>query len=342
MPSYEENTKFRHTDEHFELYGFTPPRECIMVGISSAAVKEAMATFGWQVTGLCGVVLGLGLLGGWWMASSAIAPIRDISATAKRIAEGDLQQRIPVADAETELGSLASVLNDTFARLAAAFDEQRRFTSDAAHELRTPLAVIMAQTQLALGHARTHEADLKTIEITQRNAKRMYELIESLLTLAKVDSDADMEREVVALDQVSREHVEEIRPLAAEKQIEIHADLAPAECKAHGGHVTQILTNLLTNAVNYCRAGDHIYVSTHRQNGHAVVKVADTGPGISAEHLPHLFERFYRADASRNRRTGGAGLGLAICRALAEAHGGSITVKSEVERGTTFELMLPA
>lgn len=141
---------------------------------------------------------------------------------------------------------------------------------------------------------------------------------------------------------LSRENLDEIRPLAEERQIQLHADLAPAACKAHAGHVRQILTNLLANAVKYCRPGDHVRISTHRQNGHAILKVADTGPGIAAEHLPHLFERFYRADASRNRNTGGAGLGLAICKTLAKAHGGHLSVESELEKGTTFELMLPA
>jgi signal transduction histidine kinase len=106
--------------------------------------------------------------------------------------------------------------------------------------------------------------------------------------------------------------------------------------------VAQILTNLLANAVKYCRPGDHVHVSTHRQNGYAILKVADTGPGIAAEHLPHLFERFYRAEASRSRSTGGAGLGLAICKTLTEAHGGEIRVHSVLEKGTTFEVTLPA
>jgi two-component system, OmpR family, sensor kinase len=342
MPSRATNTQFQSTAQSFEVYGFTPPGECVLVGISNASVQATMNAYAWEITGVCGAVMLIGLLGGWWMASRAIAPIRDISATAQRIAEGDLHQKIPVGDAETELGTLATLLNDTFARLAASFDEQKRFTSDAAHELRTPVAVILAQTQLALSKSRGAEADRKTIEMTRRGAERMQQLIESLLTLAKADAGSESEREPVQLDSLSRENLEEIRPLAEQKQITLHGDLAPAVCKAHAGHVTQILTNLLGNAVKYCRPGDHVHISTHRQNGHAILKVADTGPGIAAEHLPHLFERFYRADASRNRSTGGAGLGLAICKTLAEAHGGQLSVHSEVEKGTTFELLLPA
>lgn len=342
MPSHRANTSFESTADSYEVYEFTPPGECILVGVSNTAVQAAMKRFAWQLVSYGCIVLSLGLLGGWWMASRAIAPIRDISATARRIAEGDLHQTIPVADADTELGQLTTLLNETFARLAAAFEEQKRFTSDAAHELRTPISVILAQTQLALSKPRSHEANIKTIEMTRRSAERMQNLVESLLTLAKADAGAEAEREPVQLDTLSRENLDHIRPLAEEKKITLHGDLAPAACHAHAGHVTQILTNLLGNAVKYCRPGDEVRVSTHRHNGHAVLTVSDTGPGIPAEHLPHLFERFYRADASRNRSTGGAGLGLAICKTLAEAHGGHISVESEMERGTKFELTLPA
>ncbi|MCX6855310.1 MAG: HAMP domain-containing sensor histidine kinase, partial [Verrucomicrobia bacterium] len=341
-PPYESNTQFRNTGSGFEVYGFTPPGECILVGISNTSVQAAMRAFTWKIVAVCGGVLALGLLGGWWVAARAIAPIRDISATAMRIAQGDLNQRIRVSNTDTELGQLTALLNDTFTRLAASFEEQKRFTSDAAHELRTPISVILAQTQLALSKERTNEANVKTIEMTRRSAERMQNLIESLLTLAKADAGAKEAREPVQLDALTRENLDEIRPLAEQRQITLHGDFSPAACQAHPSHVTQILTNLLANAVKYCRPGDHVHISTHRHNGHAILKVADTGPGIAAEHLPYLFDRFYRADASRNRSTGGAGLGLAICKTLAEAHGGHLRVESVLEQGTTFELTLPA
>lgn len=342
MPQRAAVTQFQTRPGFREAYDFTPPGECLFVGVSDAAFQGTMQRVAWQIIGYGGIVLALGLLGGWWMASRAIAPIRDISKTAQRIAEGDLHQRIPVGESESELGQLTSLLNDTFARLAAVIDEQKRFTSDAAHELRTPVSVILAQTQLALSRQRGPEANVKTIEMTHRNAARMQELIESLLTLAKADAGPEREAESFRLDALSRENIDNIRPLAEEKRIVLHGDLPATVCLAHPGHVTQILTNLLTNAVKYCRSGDAVRVSTHRHNGHAILTVADTGPGIAPEHLPHLFERFYRADASRNRSTGGAGLGLAICKTLAEAQGGHITVESTLEQGTTFQVVLPA
>ncbi len=333
----------QRTHEGFrEVYQFTPPGECLLVGVPESVIENQMHVFAAQVGGVCAVVFVFGMVGGWWMASRAIAPIRDISEAAQRISGGHLKERIPVAETESELGQLAGLLNDTFTRLDDTFEQQARFTSDAAHELRTPVSIILAQTQLALAKPRSAEAHVKTIEMTRRSAQRMQELIESLLTLAKADADADSAREAVQLDALGRENLDHIRPLAEEKQITLHDDLTPATCRAHAGHVTQILTNLLGNAVKYCRPGDEVRISSHRQNGHAILTVADTGPGIAAEHLPHLFERFYRAEASRNRNTGGAGLGLAICKTLVEALGGRISVESDLQRGTTFQVTLPA
>ena len=332
----------QRTHEGFrEVYQFTPPGECLLVGVPESVIEAQMRSFAAQVVGVCTVVLVFGMVGGWWMASRAIAPIRDISEAAQRISGGHLKERIPVAETESELGQLAGLLNDTFTRLDTAFEQQARFTSDAAHELRTPVSIILAQTQLALSKPRSLEAHVKTIEMTRRSAQRMQELIESLLMLAKADAGADTEREAVQLDALSRENLDHIRPLAEEKQITLHDDLTPATCRAHAGHVSQILTNLLGNAVKYCRPGDEVRIRTHRQNGHAILTVADTGPGIPAEHLPHLFERFYRAEGSRNRTTGGAGLGLAICKTLVEALDGRITVESDLQKGTTFQVTLP-
>jgi len=341
-PNHGAAVEIRTHEENREVYHFTPPGECLLVGVPESVIDAQMRSFAAQVGGVCAVVFALGMVGGWWMASRAIAPIRDISEAAQRISGGHLKERIPVAETESELGQLAGLLNDTFTRLDAAFEQQARFTSDAAHELRTPVSIILAQTQLALSKPRSVEAHVKTIEMTRRSAQRMQELIESLLMLTKADAGADTERESVQLDALSRENLDHIRPLAEEKQITLHDELTPATCRAHAGHVSQILTNLLGNAVKYCRPGDEVRISTHRQNGHAILTVADTGPGIPAEHLPHLFERFYRAEGSRNRTTGGAGLGLASCKSLVEALGGHITVESGLQKGTTFQVTLPA
>ena len=276
-------------------------------------------------------------------ASRALRPVENISAAAVKISAGDLSQRINVAEAESELGQLAAVLNSTFARLEAAFAQQQQFTSDAAHELRTPVSIILGQTQLALARERSAPEYRATIETCQRAAKRMHGLIESLLQLAVLDAARQpLDRRPCDLAEIGREHLEMMRPLADEHHLELETDLAPAPCAADAGGISQIVVNLLTNAVKYSRPGDKIRVATHRENGCAIISVRDTGPGIAAEHLPHLFDRFYRADGSRNRTTGGAGLGLAICKSIAEAHGGKITVESTPDVGSSFTLRIPA
>jgi heavy metal sensor kinase len=306
-------------------------------------MHQRLAAFTSQLIVVEGIVLVLGLAGGWWLASRAIAPIKNISAAAVHLASGRLDERIAILETDSELGQLANILNDTFAKLDAAFAEQARFTSDAAHELRTPIAVILAQTQLALSRTRTVEEYRETLETVRRSGQRMHGLVESLLTLACFDNRSEtLERKALDLADLAREHLDLMRPLAEERQIVLESDLAPARCSADPGRLAQIVVNLLSNAVKYTRPGDHVKVATASLNGHVLVSVADTGPGIAAEHLPHLFERFFRADASRNRSTGGAGLGLAICKTLAEAHNGAIEVTSAVGQGSVFTLRLPA
>jgi len=326
-----------------EMYAFTPPGECLLVGQSKAPIEREMRDFAWKLGGIGAGVLAIGLAGGWLLASRAIRPISEISAAASRIAAGNLAERIHTSETESELGQLAAVLDETFRRLDAAFAEQARFTSDAAHELRTPVSIILGQTQLALARERSAEEYRATIETCQRAAKRMHGLIESLLQLSVLDAAGQpLDRRPCDLAELGREHLEMMRPLADEHHIALEADLHPAPCAADAGGISQILVNLLTNAVKYSRSGDKIRVATHRENGGAIIRVSDTGPGIAAEHLPHLFERFYRADDSRNRTTGGAGLGLAICKSIAEAHGGKLTVESAPDAGSSFTLRIPA
>ena len=326
-----------------EAFIFTPPGECLLVGVSEAGLAHGMARFAGWMAAIGALVLALGLAGGWWLASRAIAPIDAISAAAARIADGRLGERIPVAGTGNELDRLAAVLNDTFARLDAAFTEQARFTSDAAHELRTPVSVILAQTQLALARPRGAEEYRDSIETTRRAALRMQSLIESLLKLAQLDARAEpLLRQPCDLAEIAREQIRIMRPLANARGIVLREQLFPAPCAADPDRIAQIFVNLLSNAVQYSDVGGEVRLSSARENGHVLLAVSDSGPGISGRHLPHVFERFYRADASRNRTSGGAGLGLAICKTLAEAHGGTIEVASVEAQGSTFTLRLPA
>jgi len=323
-----------------QLYHFTPPGEVVAAGHSLAPELKELRKTAWTLGAVGGGILLLGLAGGWWLASRAIRPIRGISDTAAKISAGDLSQRIDAADRESELGELASVLNSTFARLEAAFAQQKQFASDAAHELRTPISVLLTQTQSALNRERSGEEYRQSLQACQRAAQRMRRLIESLLELARLDAGQEkMKQSRFSLSDLIQERVHEILPLAEQRGIKIDCDLPEVECSGDSERLGQVITNLLTNAVHYNRDEGKIMLDLTAQNGTVVVGIADTGEGIPADELPNLFKRFYRADKSRT--DGRSGLGLAISKAIVEAHGGSIAVMSEWEKGTRFEIKLP-
>lgn len=283
------------------------------------------------------------MAGGWWVATRAIRPIEEISATAVKIAGGDLSQRINASDTESELGRLAGVLNSTFARLDAAFANQVRFTSDASHELRTPVSVILSQTQTALSRERAASDYRLTLEACQRAAQRMRRLIESLLELARLDAGQErMKQEKFDLSRVTRDCVELVRPLAGDRSVEIRCELPAVECLGDSERIGQVVTNLLSNAIHFNHEKGEVRVTARAENGTAFLTVADTGVGMPPEELPHIFERFYRVDKSRSRIQGKTGLGLAICKAIVEAHSGTIVVTSQPGTGTIFEVRLPA
>ncbi|HET7626015.1 MAG TPA: ATP-binding protein [Verrucomicrobiae bacterium] len=325
-----------------EMIVSAPPGEIILVGRSMQSELAGLHRVAWRLAGVGGVILIFGLAGGWWLASRAIRPIETISETAVKISAGDLSRRINVADAESELGRLAAVLNSTFARLEAAFAQQQQFTSDAAHELRTPISVMLTQTQSALNRERGAAEYRETIEACERSAQRMRRLIESLLELARLDAGQEtMRRTAVDLARIGTDCVEAIRPMASGRGISIQTEFAAAECLGDAERLGQVITNLLANAVHYNKDGGEIKIATRRENEFAVMSVSDTGNGIAPEHLPRVFERFYRADAARTSSQGRTGLGLAISKAIMDAHGGSIEVSSRVGEGTTFTVRLP-
>jgi len=282
-----------------------------------------------------------GLLGGWWLATRAIRPSEDISATAAKIAAGDLSQRISTTETDSELGRLAGVLNSTFARLDTAFTQQARFTEDAAHELRTPVAVMLTQTQSALARTRSADECRETLEACQRATQRMRRLIESLLELARLDAGQEpLRRAECDLGKIAADSLGIIRPLASTRGLAIHAALPATPCHGDAERLAQVVTNLLSNAIDYNRDGGEIRLAPGRDHDFVTLAVSNTSPGIPAEDLPQLFERFHRVDKSR---TGGhSGLGLAITKAIVLAHGGSIEVVSELGGSTTFTVLLPA
>jgi two-component system OmpR family sensor kinase len=326
-----------------EVFLHPEPMDCILVGCSLEAEEAELRVLKWRLVAAGAAVLVLGLLGGWWLGAHALRPLGQIGAAARKIAEGNLAQRIPSEAAGGELKELVEVLNSTFARLEEAFAQQTRFTSDAAHELRTPVTVLLTEAQSVLNRERSPEEYRQCIETCQRAAQRMRRLIESLLQLARLDAhQAEIAQVRFNFGAICAECIELLQPLARERHVKLATHLPAIECVGDPERLSQVVVNLVTNAIQHNRAGDEVQVTLMRENGSVVLLVADNGRGIPSDKLPHIFERFYRGDASRSRRTASGGLGLAIARAIVEAHHGEIGATSQVEKGTAMAVRLPA
>lgn len=314
--------------------------DCWLAGRSVEADLRAMRNVAWTLLAAGGAALALALALGFWFTGRAIRPIEKISAAASRISHGNLSERVEGADSGDELGNLAAVLNSTFSRLEAAFERQRQFTADAAHELRTPLAVIISEAQTTLTRERPAAEYRETVEACLETAQQMRRLTESLLELARFDAAENPVRVDFDLAELAGLAVERVSSLAEQHGIAIQSTLQKAPAYANAERIGQVITNLLTNAIYYNQASGIVRIATKSIEGRAVITVNDTGIGIPAADLRHIFERFYRVDKARSRADGHTGLGLAISKAIVEAQGGSIEVASEVGVGTTFTVRI--
>lgn len=333
----------RTRGEYREFYYFNKPGNCLLVGQSLAPYQEKVDRFDRRLYTAGFLVLVLGLAGCWCLTTREIRPIERISAAARRISEGQLSERIAVTDDGNELGRLAAVLNTTFDRLESAFERQRQFTADASHELRTPLTVMISEAQTTLSRPRTAEEYRETVETCLEEAQRMRRLASALLELSKIDSGRPTTPpETVDLGRLAAGILDQLESSLGEgKGLRFHHDLTPSVLEGHPEALQQVLTNLVSNAIQHTPPGGEIRVATRSEGEEAVLTVSDTGAGIAAEDLPHIFERFYRADRARTGSGSHAGLGLAIVRAIVESHGGGIEVESALGQGTTVTIRFP-
>lgn len=324
----------------------------VAVGESLAAPRAELLRFLWLLIGSGAGVLGLSLAGGWLLSGRVLSPIHRMSRAASEISARNLSRRIDTGRTARELGLLAATLNDAFDRLQEAVERQSRFTADASHELRTPVTVVLVAAEQALSRARDESESREELESILRAAKRMRELVEGLLTLSRADSGTlGLRRDDIDLHALILETLALLRPLALDRGVDLSGEALPETIPGDRERLREVLVELVTNAVRYNRRGGGVVVSCGEaprdgssENGRREVRieVRDTGPGIPPEHLPRLFERFYRVDAARSRREGGCGLGLSICRNIVEAHGGTIEVESRPGEGSVFTVRLPA
>lgn len=280
--------------------------------------------------------------GGVFLAGQALKPVDQMTKAAQEIEETDLSRQIPV-NTQDELGRLGSTLNQMLARLDRAFNRQKEFTGDASHELRTPLAVIQAESTLALQRDRTSEEYRSSLDTIAEEAESMSRIISQMLALARADSGADqVVFEELELHGLLREVAEDMEALSRGKSLRWETRLnGSSTVMGDRGLLKQLFLNLIENSVRYTPQGGEVSIRSEVNDHEALLSVSDSGIGISEEHLPHIFERFYRVDKARSRSEGGSGLGLAICQQIIELHQGRIEVRSAEGKGTTFTVTIP-
>ncbi len=293
------------------------------------------------------ILVALGVLA-WLLVGVGLRPLRRIGETAGEIAAGDLSRRVEPANERTEVGRLGLALNAMLAQIEGAFAERaagerrlRRFLADASHELRTPLAAIRGYAELyRIGANREPEEVERSMGRIEAESARMGGLVDDLLTLARLDEVREPERERFRLDEVLAEACEDARAAAPGRSIGLDGT-RPVEVVGNPEQIRRVLDNLLRNAVVHTPEGTPIEASLAAEGEEAVLRVRDHGPGIAAEDPQSVFERFWRSSASRGRDDGGAGLGLAIVAAIAEAHGGGVEAANPSDGGAEFTLRLP-
>lgn len=286
----------------------------------------------------------LASLGGYLLARRSMSTVGAMAAQARRITSESLEARLPNPNPHDEFGQLATVINDTLARLQSSFTELKRFTADASHELRTPLTALQAVGEVALRRPDNPAVLREALQSMLEEAQRLTQLTEALLTLARTESGhVQTYAESLSLAEVVREVTQSVGILATDKEQELQVNGA-AEVLATADRtlLRQALLNIVHNAIRYSPAKSCITLKMRRTEREAIVEVVDQGPGIDARHRVKVFDRFFRVDTGRSRGEGGYGLGLAIAKASIERCGGHIEVDSEPGRGSTFRIRLPA
>jgi heavy metal sensor kinase len=289
------------------------------------------------------VALASALGGGYVLARRALAPVDRMGADVAQITATRLDRRLEIPNPNDELGRLGATLNGMIGRLERSFEEIRRFTADAAHELRTPLTVMRNAAEVALRSPREPEHYCRVIGDMLEEVERLTRMSEQLLFLCREDAGLiPLATGTMRLDDLVRDAVEHMRVVAEAKRLTLDCGpLTASTIRGDADQLRRLLFNLLDNAIKFTPPGGTIRATLVRSEGQARVVVEDGGIGIPPEHLPHVFERFYRVDPARGHETDGTGLGLAICRSIAEAHGGDMQVESMVGQGTRAALTLP-
>ncbi|MCX7769532.1 MAG: ATP-binding protein [Proteobacteria bacterium] len=282
-------------------------------------------------------------LGGFFIFNRGLQSIIFLSRELKNFTAHELYKRVPVPNSKDEIRELFESINTMMASLEKSFEQIRQFSADASHELRTPLTIIKGEIEVALRSERTVEEYQDTLVSILEEIDRMSRIVEDLLLIAKADAkEVIIEKKRIKLNNILNELCEQLSIFAEAKNVELHYDNLPeVEINADPLRLRQVFTNIIENAIKYNVNNGKVFVSIEEDEHNYIVKVKDTGIGIRKEDIGKIFDRFYRADKSRKREIGGAGLGLSICKWIIESHGGYIKVESEYGKGSTFSIYLP-
>jgi heavy metal sensor kinase len=318
----------------------------LQFGVSLDDMRDTLDAFGWIALVLFGGTVIVAVAGGLFLAGSALRPVDEITQAARSITAQDLSRRLELKLPDDEIGRLARTFNQMIARLEQAFRRQRRFAADASHELRTPLTIMKGDLGVALRRARSSAYYRRVLTEIDEEVDRMDRLVGKLLLLARADvGQLKLAPRLGELSPMLTELCRQFRPMAAAKGLELSTEIDEGLAIVVDSDVlTQVVVNLLENAIKYTERG-RVELAAHRAKGaraEVAIAVSDTGPGIEEQHIPHLFERFYRIDKARSRARGGTGLGLSIAHELVLALGGTLSVTSHPGQGSTFTVALPS
>jgi two-component system, OmpR family, sensor kinase len=314
----------------------------LIAAVQVTPIRNNLDQLAWLLAGL---TVGLWLTAavvGRWLCRRTLAPVSEMAAAARNLSPADPGERLAVSPTGDELEHLGRAFNGALERLEEAFERQRRFTGDASHQLRTPLAAMLGQVEVALRRDRDATDYKDTLRSVADEIRHLHRLTESLLFLARADAEAGLpDLKAVELGAWVADHAGEWRAAHPDAQLDVNVEGTIPPVRAHPELLAQLLDNLLDNAVKYGPPGGPIRVRVAPQNGAVELVVQDTGPGIAADDLPHVFEPFFRSAAARAAGVRGVGLGLSVARRIADAMGARLTAESEPGRGSRFVVRFP-
>jgi heavy metal sensor kinase len=281
-------------------------------------------------------------LGVWWITRKALQPLLEVAVAAEQIDAKAMSQRLPEPRTEDEVGRLVGVLNRSFDRLERSFEQATRFSSDASHELKTPLTIMRGEIESALKSEENNPRIQSLLDDLLAETQRLCDIVEKLLLLSRADAGTlTLTKEILDFSALCNELVEDAEILAKPKRITGEFEISPnVKVLADESYLRRVLLNLLDNAIKYNVKGGSLSISLTKSNALAVLRIANLGPGIPKEHETQVFERFYRADPSRSSDTSGSGLGLSICREIVAAHGGQMWLDQSGSGWTAFIVTL--